>query len=150
MFFLALPQNENYTLKPDGFSYIIYSVYPQIATYYNPSLDSINLKADTASKFFIVKCRPTYVRRLHENNLGFNHGFTSREFLNHLESEEFKNIFPTPLDTILFHLHFKKGNTSLENLKYRYQCSAASIEADFKDLFGFSFAQYQKILLHTT
>lgn len=150
VFFLALNEGENYTLKPDGLSYIIYSVNKSSTTCHKPFQESIVLRPDTASKYYIVKCRPTYVSRLLENKVDFLKHYSPRNFLNLLESEAFRTICPNVLESILFHLHFKNGSESIETLQKRYQCSSAYIETGFLKFLGLSFRQYQNILLNTT
>lgn len=150
MVFLALPKGEKYTLKPDGFSYIIYSVNSSCAFYYRPFLHPITLTSEAASKYYIFICRPTYVGRLIENKLLTSTKYSLQFFLNQLESEKFRNIYPSVIDSILFHLHFNNGDASIDTLKKRYHCTSAYINNSCKYFLGLTFTQYQGVLLSNT
>lgn len=150
VFLLELNDGDGYTLDPDGFSYIIYAKNKAVINYYKPFPKPFTVKAVSASTYYIVKCRPTYVSRLHENKIALSNFSTAKEFLTSLDSEEFKNIYPTVLESILFHMRFTRGKTSIASLKKRYQCTSIYIEVGFENLLGLSFTQYQNILLNAT
>lgn len=88
--------------------------------------------------------------RLQENKVSFSNLSTAHEFITRLDTEEFKNINPTVLESVLFHMRFNRGETSIVFLKKRYQCTSTYIEVGFKKQLGLSFTQYQRILLNTT
>ncbi len=147
--FIELNKGEQYQIDPDGFSYIIYTMN-STANYLTPFLKPFILKTESTTKYYLVKCRPTYVSILLKNkNLRPNLN-SANEFLTSLDSEELKNIYPTVLESIVFHMRFTQGQTSIKNLKERYQCTSADIEDGFKNILGLSFTQYQSILLTTT
>ncbi|APY11737.1 hypothetical protein BWZ22_11030 [Seonamhaeicola sp. S2-3] len=141
VFYISLSNNDHYQLQPDGFSYILYSEENKIA-YHKPFVSPLELK----SSQFVVKCRPTYISYLQQNNIDIkanNHN----EFLTQFNTPKLKNFEPSVLDYIIFHLHFLNEKNSLNQLCKRYQCNSLKIEKQFKCIIGLSFIQYQNTLI---
>lgn len=141
VFYISLSNNDHYQLQPDGFSYILYTEENKI-TYHKPFVNPLELR----SSQFIVKCRPTYINYLQQNNITIK-ASNPDEFLTQFNTPKLKNFTPSVLDYIIFHLHFLNEKTSLNQLSKRYQCNSKKIEKQFKRIIGLSFIQYENILI---
>ncbi len=141
---MSISNKDDHLLQPDGYSYILYSEENN-TTYHKPFANPLQLKHSQ----FVVKCRPTYVDHLIQNNITIN-ATNSNEFLAHLNTPKLKDLTPSILDSIIFHLHFFKGHISLDQLSKRYQYSNQKIKNDFKNSIGLPFNEYKNILLSTT
>ena len=131
-------------MQPDGFSYILYSEENNI-TCHKPFVSPLELK----SSYIIVKCRPTYIDHLLENNITIK-AANANAFLAQFNTPKLKNFTPSILDNIVFYLHFFKGHISLDQLSKRYQYSNQKIKNGFKNSIGLSFNEYKNILLSIT
>lgn len=138
---MSISNKDYHLLQPDGYSYILYSEENN-TTYHKPLATPLQLKHSQ----FVVKCRPTYVDHLTQNNITIE-ATNSDEFLAQLNTPKLKDLTPSILDSIIFHLHFLNENTSLKQLSKRYQCDTKNIENLFKRSVGLSFIQYQNILI---
>lgn len=141
VFYISLSPTDHYQLQPDGFSYILYSEENKI-TYHKPFVSPLELKYSQ----FVVKCRPTYIGYLQQNNVNIK-ATNHNEFLTQFNTPKLKNFTPLVLDYIIFHLTFFNENTSLNQLSKRYQCNSKKIDKQFKCIIGLSFIQYQNILI---
>lgn len=141
---MSLYHKDLHQLQPDGYSYILYSEENNI-TYHKPFVSPLKLK----SSQIIVKCRPTYIDYLLQNNITIKAANVD-DFLAQFNTPKLKNFTPSILDSIVFHLHFFKGHISLDQLSKRYQYSNQKIKNDFKNSIGLSFNEYKNVLLSTT
>lgn len=149
VFFLELDEGESYQILPDGFSYIIrYGNRSNRIDLHRPFTEPLLIQSDFYAQFYIVKCRPTFIGRLTENNISFIKTHTVIQFLRRLDSKELRSLIPDTLDNILFYMRIKNGVTSISELKKRYQCTSSHITDGFKKTLGLSFRQYQEILSH--
>ncbi|MBN2867622.1 MAG: hypothetical protein JXK08_03025 [Flavobacteriaceae bacterium] len=144
VFYVSLSNKDHYQLQPDGFSYILFSEENN-TTYHKPFTNPLELKYSQ----FVVKCRPTYIDYLLQKNIIIK-AANSHEFLSQLNTSKLKDLTPSILDSIIFHLHFLNEKTSIKQLAKRYQCNSKNIENHFKRVVGISFKEYQKILLTNT
>lgn len=143
VFYLELSNKDTYLLQPDGYSYIFFSnKKEQAITCFKPQAAPLIL----TTSYFVVKCRPTYIAYLKKNNIELK-ASNAHEFLTLFSTLKLKNFTPSLLDSIIFYLHYLKGNTSLPQLSKRYQCKTQVVETQFKQVIGLSFEQYKNIVL---
>ncbi|MGJ8550253.1 hypothetical protein [Winogradskyella wichelsiae] len=145
-----MQNGEIYTLPSDGYSYILLKSEKKNSIHYlKPFISPLLLKSNKKVTYYIIKCRPTYVGYLQQQQIVLK-SLKPNDVLRQLSSAKFKAITPTLLDNLIIELLYKSKAITLTEFKKKYQCKNNNLELLLKKTIGLTFLQYQSLLLNST
>ena len=145
-----MQNGEIYTLQSYGYSYIILKSKKKSSIHYlKPFINPLILKSNEKVTYYIIKCRPTYVGYLQQQQIVVKY-LNPNDVLRQLSSAKFKAITPTLLDNLIIQLLSKSKTITLTEFKKDHQCKNINLELLLKKTIGLTFLQYQRLLLNST